>query len=672
MTSCDESDDDPDDIDSFHNHSEADTNFYEAMRTPTSSSRISNNIAQRKKLATPSPVKSKNSSDPNMNESMYSSLSSPMYSTIGSPDKKHSSVHDFSALGAGADFSESFQKQLGLDYNSAKMAASEIARSGGPMIGGSSTPIRSSGGSKEDRRRSRTDLKKRLKQLALTSETGSASVIEVIEPNSSEEEEFKKSMQEMNFSWGKGLSLSQAEPQTPMARSKRISADPQPSPAPSSRTSKTSDSSSSSVRGSRIFSGEAGKFRHLSDGRTSINELSSGRPKNLLRSEPDILAGVRDVGQDMSTDSIDIDKLAAEEEALDDNDFLTDDFGDEFYNDDLQMLPYDLESERCDSSLQMKKKGFLQKLSISKWAQKKKSSKTAMSGTKVKEIPPEYFRETYLTTRGGDNVSCNGPGVSQQRSTGKSMEMESSTMEQIKHNQPPPPPPTFTASLGQRSDPTVPDSKRSGVTTITVGHDADGRDDITADVGDNNRLTKSLSPTTRKSGPHHPQNNKIVTEGMSVATSDDSGIIARPMSSASKSETSLSRPDSSSSDQPIRQGYQERVSPIGSEPTKIESSSTPNSGDYSNKLGKIEENPATTNSSTSPMTTIITLKSTNINNNNGRAVRKSSTVKSRHGKQSKAEEKPWYDVSDEDVEIQSPDHITSIISVRGSSDEDPF
>jgi len=157
-----------------------------------------------------------------------------------------------------------------------------------------------------------------------------------------------------------------------------------------------------------------------------------------------------------------------------------------------------------------------------------------------------------------------------------------------------------------------------------------------------------------------------------VATSDDSGIIARPMSSASKSETSLSRPDSSSSDQPIRQGYQERVSPIGSEPTKIESSSTRNSGDYSNKLGKIEENPATTNSSTSPMTTIITLKSTNINNNNGRAVRKSSTVKSRHGKQSKAEEKPWYDVSDEDVEIQSPDHITSIISVRGSSDEDPF
>ena len=38
----------------------------------------------------------------------------------------------------------------------------------------------------------------------------------------------------------------------------------------------------------------------------------------------------------------------------------------------------------------------------------------------------------------------------------------------------------------------------------------------------------------------------------------------------------------------------------------------------------------------------------------------------------KKEEKPWYDVSDEEVEIPTVDHITSIISVRGSSDEDPF
>merc|ERR1719150_2823758 len=173
-TSPDESGDD---------HSEADTNFYEAMRTPTSSSRSGYNIAQRKKLATPSPIKTREAH----NESLYSSLSSPMYSTIGSQE---------------------LRVESGLDYHSAKVAASELARTG---MGQS--PVRLIGG-KEDRRRSRSDLKKRLKQLALTSETGSASVIEVIEPNSSEEEEFKKSMHEMNLSWAKSLT-SQAEPQTP-------------------------------------------------------------------------------------------------------------------------------------------------------------------------------------------------------------------------------------------------------------------------------------------------------------------------------------------------------------------------------------------------------------------------------------------------------------------------
>merc|ERR1719458_2443435 len=99
-----------------------------------------------------------------------------------------------------------------MDYNSAKVAASELARSGG---------AEASPGRKEDRRRSRTDLKKRLQQLALTSETGSASVIEVIEPNSSEEEEFKKSMQEMNISWSRGGSEAQ--------RSSRSNGEAQPS-----------------------------------------------------------------------------------------------------------------------------------------------------------------------------------------------------------------------------------------------------------------------------------------------------------------------------------------------------------------------------------------------------------------------------------------------------------
>ena len=59
------------------------------------------------------------------------------------------------------------------------------------------------------------------------------------------------------------------------------------------------------------------------------------------------------------------------------------------------------------------------------------------------------------------------------------------------------------------------------------------------------------------------------------------------------------------------------------------------------------------------------------NNNNVKktTVRKSSTARSK-GKKVQIEEKPWYDVSDDDIEIRSPDPITSIISVRGSSSED--
>ena len=47
-------------------------------------------------------------------------------------------------------------------------------------------------------------------------------------------------------------------------------------------------------------------------------------------------------------------------------------------------------------------------------------------------------------------------------------------------------------------------------------------------------------------------------------------------------------------------------------------------------------------------------------------------MKTKTSRSKKREEKPWYDVSDEDVEIPTPEHITSIISVRGSSDEEAF
>ncbi len=57
--------------------------------------------------------------------------------------------------------------------------------------------------------RSREELRQKLKEFSLTSESGTASVLEVIEPTSSEEEEFKRSMREMNMTW---TTASAAEP----------------------------------------------------------------------------------------------------------------------------------------------------------------------------------------------------------------------------------------------------------------------------------------------------------------------------------------------------------------------------------------------------------------------------------------------------------------------------
>ena len=617
-----------------------DTNFYEAMRSPVEQASQQSMVRQqRQKLATPSPSGRKAT-----REDVYSSLSSPMYSTIGSPEKAmivrdSSSPTQFSSFDA-VDSPLSV-RHASLDYHRAKLTASELARA--------SLPPGSHQGGRDERRRSRADLKKRLRQLALTSETGSASVIEVIEPNSSEEEEFKKSMQEMNISW----SRSGSDPQQQRSTS---NGGPQPSPSPS----KSSDSTLSGSRGSRTSSLElrqnpAGlqsvtnvrKPPEPSPNGTGVHRLNippvftvsnnEGLPnsKNLLTSEPDLLSGTMASRPDANPDppatlarSPDTTNDPAEE-ATEDEELLIDDFGDEFYNEDfsdVQMLPYDLESERSESSLQIKKKGFLQKLSLSKWASKKTGK--GKGTNKGKEIPHEDFRETYFSPRSD---------------SGRELDDTETVVE---------------SAVG------------SGITTITVGQEENGVERLDM------RLSKSLSPTSRKT-PHYSKTG----EGLSVANSDDSGILAsRPMSSASKSETSLSRPDSSTSDPPSRKAFsgsqdalEQRSPPLGAD------ASPPGPRDLT-RLGSIEEGRETARQ----RATIITLHSSPANmnglpepNNNqvskrSGGVRKSSTVRSNRTGGKGPEEKPWYDVSDDEVDLSAPDHITSIISVCGSSEDERY
>ena len=137
--------------------------------------RLRQSIAHRKKLATPSPPNNaangtggahgrhkRTTSSGSIEESVYSTLSNNVYSKVASP-------------GGSVD----------------------IART--PMAQTSETEFM---GNRPDKRRAREELKQRLRELALTSETGSASVIEVIEPTSSEEDEFRRSIwHEMNVKW---------------------------------------------------------------------------------------------------------------------------------------------------------------------------------------------------------------------------------------------------------------------------------------------------------------------------------------------------------------------------------------------------------------------------------------------------------------------------------------
>lgn len=138
--------------------------------------RLRQSIAQRKKLATPSPPNNvtngapggrhrRTASSGSIEDGVYSTLSNEMYSKVASPG---GSVHITAPM--------------------AQQTAEAALTANRP-----------------DKRRSREELKQRLRELALTSETGSASVIEVIEPTSSEEDEFRRSVwHEMNVKWAAG------------------------------------------------------------------------------------------------------------------------------------------------------------------------------------------------------------------------------------------------------------------------------------------------------------------------------------------------------------------------------------------------------------------------------------------------------------------------------------
>ena len=458
---------------------------------------------QRRKLATPSPQhtptrpsNNKTKSETSLVETVYSSLGSPIYSAIGIPTDGSTAGRD--DYNVQQDF---IQMTLGLDYQTAKLTAAELVKSSS-----------SNGGTKEDKRQSRDHLKKRLQELALTSDTGSASVIEVIEPDSSEEEEFKKS-----FSWSPigDFSIHSRTDKSLLSNSQSIKSQPRELNAKShgdrilaqtgkpttrrprglgssnsiSQTSYSQNLESNSNKNwlqdqlkveqtedMTVKSGHsAAKSNMRLNGSTGSPNQFSG-PKNGLMSSPDLLTCVRKENEDSDS------RPENGEEEI-------------FCDYDTEPSP---ELERPDSILSNRKKGFLKKLAISKWAGKKKMPKIEHDHTEVDTIP----------IRGMD-ISLK-----------KSMDDLDSQDE----------PRNFESGV---SRPGIQDS----VTRIEVGQGFLGSDTLIVPADElDSHVTKSLSPGSRKS-----LYSGYIRPDFNMAKSDDSGIIA------------TSRPDSSNL--PVRKSF---------------------------------------------------------------------------------------------------------------------
>ena len=146
---------------------------YEKSGNPNS---IRSHIAQRKKLPTPSPTaqvlglssnKNRSDSKSSLDDSLYSSLSNEVYSKIN-VSHENQSHH------------KSFVPETSKDSNCDQLFSPKAM-------------------SNKNNNKTPQTLRDRLKECALVSESGTASVIEVIEPTLSEEEEFQNSIREMSW-----------------------------------------------------------------------------------------------------------------------------------------------------------------------------------------------------------------------------------------------------------------------------------------------------------------------------------------------------------------------------------------------------------------------------------------------------------------------------------------
>ncbi|RXG73675.1 Synphilin-1, partial [Armadillidium vulgare] len=541
------------------------------------------------------------------------------------------------------------------------------------------------------------EISARLKELALTSESGSCSVLEVIEPSS---EESDTHHDEENC--GEVCLNNQTEGLETKQRSLQ-------------------ERREIIARGEATTSSESGvdyvhssEHLHIDDKVTHTNNEG----KHFLGSETSVGAAAMDVS---------------------DKGQRNHDFRENNENYVGVTSSSTSTTNQNSSNPTFKRKGFLHKLiKPPRWPSKRKAKPIRKIDTgSVRE-----FLDPPSTQSGNRSASYFGgdgePHTTPESNTSSSQEYSNSSEESSIGK------PTSTTCKPTELYQTIsgqPDLEKKAVGNSSNSQEVEKRSLITASPSHSTspppiptrRVVLSQTPTVtsmnaqnfhsdeRKVGENNMNNiqKNSVTEVRSVATSEDSGIVARPASSASKSD-SVSRPDSSSSSfPPFKSDYSlqksnlslmqdmlptpdsstaSRMSPAPSEVSKTESALSPPS--HASDVSKSESSRqaslgkgslgSSSNSNSSKegsasssdySVTLLPLKK-DINVKTAAIINISCDQKVKKPLDDELsestpddsldlkKERPWYELSDEESDILLPDRLTSKGVPRNSSSED--
>ncbi|XP_071523053.1 uncharacterized protein [Panulirus ornatus] len=592
------------------------------------------------------------------------------------------------------------------------------------------------GGSPSGERLGKEEVSARLRELALTSESGSCSVLEVIEPSSDESDAPHEgdpgSLDPQKGSRGAAPPRASEESSSGEAQALHQPHDRRQKRGPRTRhdegeisarggevttTSSESGADSSCVKQVDLLHGTDHPHHHLLHSDTTdhkhflVNETSPGA----AAADVSDICGQRHMGDGEGMEST-------------------------------------IKDTSGGATSVYKRKGFLHKFSIKpRWPSKRK----VKTVRKVPELSARDFQETYGNVRESTlSLGDIDAHTTTESNTSSSQEYSNSSEESSIGK---PTTSTTTSSSTVTARPSdLPEAEaarhrtRSGASSSDKHVDT-GNGSISSNPGISGSCSSSPPPlparrkllpeeslpTPPSSAPPAPPEPEFESmeenlppvpeeavlkpgsEARSVAASEDSGIVARPASSASKSD-SVSRPESSSSsfppfksDYPLQKGFSltqdllptpdsstaGRMSPAPSEISKTESALSPPShaSDVSKSesarqlsVGKgsvggstsVSSKEGSASSSSDYSLTLLPLKK-QLNVKTAAIIDISCEQKTKKSDQpnmsssargdsgsSKKEEKPWYELSDEESDILLPDRLTSKVIPRHSSSED--